>query len=226
MVPFNKNERSFFMMDLMGYLCQHEGGRTAVPKVSEQYSANRRREILVAALRCFARKGFHATSMSDIIAESGLSAGAIYGHYSSKGELITSVAAEVFDPARPEVSGRRTDSGRVVHPIDFSAQLLESIVVDLGHASILVQVWGQAAVDESVREVFVSVFDRLLDTFRRQITDWLHEERGMPSVEAEARAIALAAVLGGLNQGGVIQSSFYPDFDLSAYLNTARALFD
>ena len=55
-----------------------------MPKVSEEYRTARRSEIARAALRCFARKGFDATSMADIIAESGLSAGAIYGHYKSK----------------------------------------------------------------------------------------------------------------------------------------------
>ena len=50
-----------------------------MPKVSEQHREARRDQIVDAALRCFSRKGFQRTSMADIIAESGLSAGAIYG---------------------------------------------------------------------------------------------------------------------------------------------------
>ena len=38
----------------------------------------RRAQILQAALTCFARKGYHLTTMDDIVAESGLSKGSLY----------------------------------------------------------------------------------------------------------------------------------------------------
>jgi len=37
-----------------------------MPKVSEAHSAARRQQIIDAAYRCFARKGFHQASMRDI----------------------------------------------------------------------------------------------------------------------------------------------------------------
>ncbi len=66
-----------------------------MPKVTEEYRVARRDEIADAALRAFRRKGFQATSMAEIIAESGLSAGAIYGHYPSKDAIIVDVASRV-----------------------------------------------------------------------------------------------------------------------------------
>lgn len=62
--------------------------RTPDPELAEK----RRRQILDAALRCFARKGFHQTSMQEICAESGLSAGALYRYFPSKSELIVAIA--------------------------------------------------------------------------------------------------------------------------------------
>lgn len=52
----------------------------------------RRRQILDAALGCFSRKGFHQTSMQEICAEAGLSAGALYRYFPSKSELIVAIA--------------------------------------------------------------------------------------------------------------------------------------
>jgi AcrR family transcriptional regulator len=52
----------------------------------------RRRQILDAALACFARKGFHQTSMQEICSEAGLSAGALYRYFASKSELIVAIA--------------------------------------------------------------------------------------------------------------------------------------
>ncbi|HEY9407971.1 MAG TPA: helix-turn-helix domain-containing protein, partial [Jiangellaceae bacterium] len=52
-----------------------------MPRVSEAHLAARRDQILQAAWTCFARDGFHATSMQDVFAEAGLSAGAVYRYF-------------------------------------------------------------------------------------------------------------------------------------------------
>jgi AcrR family transcriptional regulator len=66
-----------------------------VPPVTERYRESRRRQVFDAARRCFARAGFHGTSMQDIFAESGLSAGAVYGYFPSKEALVSAISEEV-----------------------------------------------------------------------------------------------------------------------------------
>src|SRR6187431_2552970 len=58
-----------------------------MPKVTEKYREARRDEIALAAIRCLERKGVRETSIADIVAESGLSTGAIYSHFTNKAEL-------------------------------------------------------------------------------------------------------------------------------------------
>ena len=65
-----------------------------MPRRSEEYRARRREQIIEAAVNCFARRGLHHTTMADIIAEAGLSAGAVYCYFASKNEIITAIAAE------------------------------------------------------------------------------------------------------------------------------------
>lgn len=48
----------------------------------------RRRDILEAAKRLFAERGFHATRMSDVAAAAGVSHGTIFWHFGSKEELF------------------------------------------------------------------------------------------------------------------------------------------
>ena len=62
-----------------------------MPKVKPEALAARRDEILQAAETCFARQGFHQTTIQDVIKESGLSAGCIYSHLAGKEELIQAV---------------------------------------------------------------------------------------------------------------------------------------
>lgn len=67
-----------------------------MPPVSQRYRDARRRQITDAARRCFARAGFHGTSMQDVFVESGLSAGAVYGHFDGKNDLVGAIIDEVL----------------------------------------------------------------------------------------------------------------------------------
>ena len=55
---------------------------------------DRRRQILDAAIVCFAETGFHQTTMHDISAEAGISVGLIYRYFRNKDEVISAIAEE------------------------------------------------------------------------------------------------------------------------------------
>ncbi|GAA0000727.1 hypothetical protein BRDID11002_07270 [Bradyrhizobium diazoefficiens] len=63
-----------------------------MPKISDKQREGRRRQILEAALACFAENGFHQTGMADIVKRSGLSHGAVYLYFRSKDDLIEALA--------------------------------------------------------------------------------------------------------------------------------------
>src|ERR1700753_3041405 len=65
-----------------------------MPRVSQQHRDERREQILAAARRCFLRNGFHGTSMHDLFAEAELSAGAVYGYFASKDDVIVAIAEQ------------------------------------------------------------------------------------------------------------------------------------
>src|SRR6188768_3846532 len=80
-----------------------------MPRVSTAFKQDRRTEILEAARRCVARSGFHQTSMQEICAEAGMSAGNLYRYFPSKEAIIAGIAerdrAEVAqDFARADLS--------------------------------------------------------------------------------------------------------------------------
>ena len=79
-----------------------------MPKVTAAHRESRREQILIAAWKCFSRNGFHSTSMADVIAEAGLSAGAVYLYFRSKDEIIVAVGTQVFGG----IQGRLTEFAR------------------------------------------------------------------------------------------------------------------
>jgi len=58
-----------------------------MPRTSAAAKEQRRAQIMLAALRCFARTGFYATTMDDVAAEAGVSKGTPYLYFGSKAEL-------------------------------------------------------------------------------------------------------------------------------------------
>jgi AcrR family transcriptional regulator len=52
----------------------------------------RRGQILTAALKCFAKRGFHQASMAEVCAEAKMSPGSVYRYFRSKEEIITALA--------------------------------------------------------------------------------------------------------------------------------------
>jgi AcrR family transcriptional regulator len=60
-------------------------------------SAATRRTILTAAARLFSERGYAGASLSDIVAATGLTKGALYWHFSSKEEIALSVVRQTFE---------------------------------------------------------------------------------------------------------------------------------
>ncbi len=67
-------------------------GRSAVSRAQAQ--ADKRRMILNAAVRVFARQGFHACRVSDIADEAGVAYGLVYHYFASKEEVLDTLFLE------------------------------------------------------------------------------------------------------------------------------------
>jgi AcrR family transcriptional regulator len=65
-----------------------------MPRITQARAEARRQQIIKAALACFARDGFHKTTIQDVVKQSGLSAGAIYCHFAGKDDIILAVVEE------------------------------------------------------------------------------------------------------------------------------------
>ena len=63
-----------------------------MPKTSAAAKAARQEQILNAAVRCFARKGYYATTIEDLVVETGLSRGALYLYFPNKEALYLALA--------------------------------------------------------------------------------------------------------------------------------------
>ncbi len=191
-----------------------------MPKVSEQHRLDRRDEIVDAGLRAFRRKGFQATSMAEIIAESGLSAGAIYGYFASKSDIVLAAATKI-------IGARIEDLEFVAHldpmpdPTTVIRRLLDGMLTALGRPTLLLQVWGEAATDSALLELCAGVFEGLKDALTGYLARWQQSQHGLSEQEARRIATAQTPLFLSAVQGFIVQDSLFADFDREAYLTTS-----
>ncbi|TIH18125.1 TetR/AcrR family transcriptional regulator [Marinifilum sp. JC120] len=88
-------------------------------KVDQEGTIKRREQILKAAGKCFAAKGFHQSSMADICKEAGLSPGTVYHYFRSKDEMVLHFAQRELEQAQ-EYAEVLKNVGSVEELVDFT----------------------------------------------------------------------------------------------------------
>jgi TetR/AcrR family fatty acid metabolism transcriptional regulator len=178
----------------------------------------KRKQILDAAVRVFARSGYHGSRVGDIAAEAGVAHGLLYHYFSSKDEVLETVFRENF--------GELLQRFRAVEAADEPAgDKLEGI------AKILLRTWRndpdlvtvmvrdvarspqlQVQVDE-VREAF-AIVQRVIER---------GQEEGTFRADVDAR-LASWIVYGGLEEvltGWVLGQLPYGDEEVARAERTA-----
>jgi AcrR family transcriptional regulator len=181
---------------------QARAGREAlsnVPKISPAHEQQRRDQILAAAMACFARQGYHATSMDDVVRESGLSVGAIYSYFPSKEDLFLSLS-----DARAEQSlaylnelfrrpGPMVDKSR--EAIDYFFRTLSDDLVPLARVSV--EFLSEAAKSERVQAHQLRRCESI-----RQFLHWLFAEaKKRGEVRADVDLDATVELMMALHEG-------------------------
>ena len=64
--------------------------------VRTERQADRRRQILDAAVRVFARNGFHGSRVGDVAEEAGVAYGLVYHYFKSKEELLETIFRDTW----------------------------------------------------------------------------------------------------------------------------------
>jgi AcrR family transcriptional regulator len=140
-----------------------------MPRVSDAHRAARREQIAEAAMQVLSRYGAE-TSIAQIVAECGLSAGAIYGNFENKAELARYIAGQLLHRRIGTLDDAVSD-GRVRTPVEV-LRLFMSLHRAPKDLSVLLQFWGAATVDDDLRKVFQGRAEELCDAFERALGPW------------------------------------------------------
>jgi AcrR family transcriptional regulator len=109
-------------------------------------AADKRRAILDAAIRVFARQGFHNARVSDVAAEAGVAYGLVYHYFDSKDQMLNELFTErwslLLEAGRE--ADRKLDSPReklaavaafIIESYRHNPELMKVIIVEVTRAA-------------------------------------------------------------------------------------------
>ena len=159
-----------------------------------------RDELLTAALRVFARRGYREAGVDEIAAEAGYSKGALYWHFSSKEDLLMALLEEEIDaPTRELVALLGSAPPEQDMSLEASREFARRIANQRDAVLLDREYWSLAIRDPELRARYAERESELRTALARAI-----EARGrhlgtpdMP-MPAEDLARVVMSIIGGL----------------------------
>jgi AcrR family transcriptional regulator len=158
----------------------------------------RRKQIMNAALACFARKGYHNTTMDDIVAESGLSKGTLYWYFKSKDDLFLSLVKSFFLDMRQDFENMleqpTTPSGKLRAMAQGFVQFFQETE---DFFSVFFEFWMQSTLNEELNQLSSHILVQYRQVLAGIIAEGI-ETGEFKAVDANQLALAVMAVYDGL----------------------------
>lgn len=172
-----------------------------MPKLTPARAKAQRERILDAALGCFARQGFQAATMQDVVGASGLSPGAIYGYFAGKTEMVMAIASE-----RHQMERRRMEYALASSSLEASLQrLLEGFVLELRDPKeklwrrLAVQLWAESLSNPTLKREALFGVKQAIQALSRLIRKAQKEGRWPRNLNPASAARVMIAILQGIS---------------------------
>lgn len=175
-----------------------------------------REAILEAASRIIRTQGVLGTTISRIVSESGMSAGAIYHHFPNKQAIILAVVDAALElPRTALVEYRNSPSS----PQEVLAFALYALRADHDLSNLLVQLGAGAAADEPLGHLLSERFGQVQQELSITLRAWAEENALAPE-----KVHGYDQLLRGLILGFAVQRYLVESFDEDMYINQSLAL--
>ena len=173
------------------------------PDVSEE----RKDQILEAATKVFTQRGFVDARMDDIVAESGLSKGALYWYFDSKDAIIIGILDRIFDweAARWYEILDREDSAQKKIEV-----FVETSLQDLDKMKPLMPIffdfWSLSARNKTIKNAIKRYYQHFIEMVEPIINLGI-DQGEFRSVNVQETAIAI----GALFEGTILFYAYFTD---------------
>jgi AcrR family transcriptional regulator len=165
----------------------------------------RRTQILAAAKRVFARRGYHDTNISHICDALGIARGTLYQHFKSKQDVFAAIVEDLLARVREALAAvppleipKRARPTRE-QAVAYSGQCLRAMlaVVFADEASLRILVREAVGLDVRIDRILQSLDAIVVDRYARDLA--IAQRAGVVRADVDPRTAALYA-LGGIQK--------------------------
>ncbi|MFN2616072.1 MAG: TetR/AcrR family transcriptional regulator [Thermoleophilaceae bacterium] len=199
-----------------------------MPAAAKSAAVDKRRLILDAAVRVFARRGFHHCRVSDVADEAGVAYGLVYHYFDSKEEILNTLFLERWQVMLDEIASIDREqmpardklhrvAGFIIDSYRHDPELMKVIIVEVTRAANsfgrlhlkkireaydgIGQIVERAREEGSFKSDIPSDFAAMFfyGAMEQLLTGWIFEV--LPQSEAEferAKGMVVEALCGGL----------------------------
>lgn len=184
-------------------------------------AAERKTQILDAAIACFARHGFHGATMPQICAEAGLSPGTVYRYFRSKDALIEALV-ELDRAESVAIITAKQQAGSVREAIAAMATDALALASDRQAAAVYLEVGAEAARNPRVSAIVQRHDASVTGALALLISQGQRAEEIAATVDAHQAAEMISALIDGLFS----RKAIFPATDLDRLLPEVRRTID
>ncbi len=162
---------------------------------STDVAADRRKQILRAAVEVFAERGFHRTRVSDIAKHAGVAYGLIYHYFDSKDDVLHCVFEDNWAVFMKAIEGLRDDPdlGAADKLKAISALFIDAL--EVAPATIQVIIQEVARSDRFVQTEKINAFNAAFAVIRTIVEAGQDRGELRPTIDAEVAAYAFFGAL-------------------------------
>jgi TetR/AcrR family transcriptional regulator, repressor for uid operon len=171
----------------------------------------KRQQIVDAAIICFAKRGFHATSTAEICAQAEMSPGNLFHYFPSKDAIIQAIA----ELDRQETASALAAIADVPDVFDGLIALALQVLTaasDPSYSAISIEVAAEAMRNPAVAALFVANDTAARASLVTLLARGVALGQVDPSLDLDQAASWLIALL----EGGVGRAALEPGFDVAA----------
>lgn len=157
----------------------------------------RREQVLRHAKRIFARKGYHRTNVSDIIARAHIARGTFYLYFDNKRELFEELLAQVLDELKMRIQRLRLGPGQPDPIEQLRANLRRVLALVLEERELTDILLNHATgFDQELDARIADFYERVIDQIQRSLDLGIT----INLVRNCDTRIASACILGGIKE--------------------------
>lgn len=165
-----------------------------------------RARILAAAVECFTRNGYDATSVAEICEHAGVSKGAFYHHFPSKQAAFLALMEQWLQGVDAPLRATRAFGEPIPQQLLGLAQIVGPVfAVTQGQIPMFLEFWRQAAKDPEVWQATIEPYRRFRRTFAALIEEGV-ADGSLRAIDADLAALAIVS----LGVGLVVQGALDP----------------